>query len=68
MKKSTEKMIQEIYNTVSPKLFNIRNNTASEREMQVAKEALAYISLLKYSCLSEDEIKRLWDESNLAYM
>jgi len=68
MKKSTKKMIQEIYNTISPKLFNISNNTASEREIQVVREALAYISLLKYSCLNEAEIKQLWDESNLAYM
>jgi len=47
MKKSTEKMIQEIYNTVSPKLFNIRNNTASEREIQHVKNQRREIVMMK---------------------
>lgn len=68
MNKATKKMVEEIYDAVSPKLFNINNGTANEKEIQIAKECMAYISLLKYSCMDEREVKELWDKSNLAFM
>jgi hypothetical protein len=67
VKQSTKKMINEIRNCVEPKLYNIENGTAGKVDIQIAQEASAYISLLKHSSLPEDEIKRLWDKSGLAY-
>ena len=68
MDKTTAKLLSEIEGVIAPKLFNINNGTASEMEKQIVQECLGYLSMIKYSCLKPAEIKRIWDNTNLAYM
>lgn len=60
-------IIKEIEEVMVPKLFNIEHGSATEREIQVVKECQGFISLLRYSCLREADIKQLWDNSGLKY-
>ena len=62
-----EKLLKEIHNTASPKLYNIEHGTANESEIFVYKECLGFIDLIRYSVMPMSEIKRLWDASLLAY-
>ena len=66
--KAATSLLKEIEYVVAPKLFNINNGTASEMEKQIVQECLGYLSMIKYSCLKPAEIKRIWDNTNLAYM
>ena len=62
-----DKLVVEINNVLAPKLFNIKQGTATERERQVASECMGFISLIKFSCLDSKEIKRLWEKSELGF-
>ncbi len=64
----TGKLLQEINNTIAPKLFNIQHGTASEMQKQIVSECLGFRSLILFSVLDIREIRRLWDKTNLAYM
>ena len=64
----TTKLLKEIEAVVTPKLWNIRNGTATEKEKQVVRECSGFRSLVLFSCLSIREIKRMWERSNLGYM
>lgn len=68
MTKITAKLVKEIEDVVAPKLFNIKNGTASEMEKCIVQECLGYLSLIKFSCLKPSVIKRCWDSTNLKYM
>jgi hypothetical protein len=62
-----DKLIKEINSVLAPKLFNIKNKTATEREKSVVQECLGFLSLINHSSLSINEIKKLWDKSNLKF-
>jgi hypothetical protein len=64
----TTKLLKEIEAVVTPKLWNIRNGTATEMEKRVVSECLGFRSLILFSCLGIRKIKRLWEKSNLRYM
>jgi len=64
---TSRKLANEIYTVVSPKLFNVQNNTASEIEKQILKECLGFLSLIKYSSLPTRKIKEIWEYSDLRY-
>ena len=59
---------QEINSVAGPKLFNIQNGTASERDWEIYEECMGFVSLIKYSILSTRQIKEIWDRSNLVIM
>ena len=65
MKKN--KLLKEIQSVLTPKLYNIDKGTATEMELFIVKECLGFISLVKYSSLSEKDIKKLWDKSGFQY-
>ena len=60
-------LVTEINSIIAPKLFNISHGTATDREMQVVAECLGFISLIKFSCLSLKDIKRLWESTGLKF-
>jgi len=66
--KRLNKLISEIHTCAGPKLFNIEHGTASERERQIVCECLGFLSLIQFSMLGINEIVKLWEDSNLAYM
>lgn len=66
--KPGDKVKLAIYTCVGPKLFNIEHGTASEREKQIVRECLGFLSLIQFSVLDINEIVKLWEDSNLAYM
>ena len=63
-----ERLLAEIASTAGPKLFNIKEGTATEREREIVSECSAYLCLLNYSVLKPKEIYKLWENSNLVYM
>lgn len=65
MRRDLDRLFEEISCVLAPKLWNIQRGTATEREKQIAKECLGYLSLIKHSSLSAKEIKSLWDSSGL---
>jgi riboflavin biosynthesis pyrimidine reductase len=64
----TQKLLDEIKNTIAPKLFNIQHGTASEMQKQIVSECLGFRSLIFFSVLDIREIRRLWDKTNLKFM
>jgi hypothetical protein len=68
MNRKLQNLVTEIHATMAPKLHDIQNGTASQRKKDICNECQGFISLLKYSSLPWQDIKRLWDESNLKYM
>jgi hypothetical protein len=67
MTKYREKLLQEIQEAMGAKLFSIQRGIASEREKQIVKECLGYVSLLNHSALTSREFYRLWEKSGLSY-
>ena len=67
MKSIKDKLIEEIKYCIGSKIYNIQHNTATQREIQIAKECLGFFDLIKYSDLSIKEINELWKESQLIY-
>lgn len=59
--------MHEINEVVAPKLFNIKKQTATERERQVVAECLGFVSLIRYSVINIEDIKRLWEKSELKF-
>ena len=66
--KNAKSLIQEISAVIVPKMFNIKNGTATKQEQMVVFEAQGFLSLLRFSCLSVREIKEIWEKSSLRYM
>lgn len=62
-----EKLIFEINAVIAPKLFNIEHKTATEREIQVVRECLGFLSLLNFSILSVKEVKKIWETSEVRF-
>lgn len=62
-----DKLLAEIANVAQPKLFNIEHGTATQREKQVYQECMGFLTMIRYSSLDLKEIKRIRDNSNLAY-
>lgn len=65
--KTDAKLIAEINFVLAPKLFNIEKGTATERERHIASECLGFLSLIKFSCLSINQVKQLWEKSGLKF-
>ncbi len=61
-------LLEEVNNVIRPKLFNINNGTASEREKQIVQECMGFRSLIMFSVLTTKEIRKLWDDSSLGFM
>ncbi len=71
VREETKELMQlkrEINSVAGPKLFNIENGTASEREWEVYQECMGFVALIKYSILSTRQIKEILDRSNLVMM
>ena len=68
MDKYSQKLIKEINNTVVAKKWNMEHGTATQTEISIVKDALGYLSLLRFSCLSSRQVYELWSKTNLAYM
>lgn len=64
---TVNKILKEIEYTIAPKIWNYQHGTASEREIEIIKECLAFRSLILYSNLPIKEIKRLWENSGISY-
>lgn len=62
------KLLEEVNSVIRPKLFNINNKTASEREVEIVKECMGFRSLIMFSALTTKEIRKLWDDTNLGFM
>lgn len=62
-----QQLLREIQYVVATKLWNIQRKTATEREIQTVKECLGFLSILNYSCLSDKDIQRAWNASNLKF-
>ena len=65
--KILDKLLSEIASVAQPKLFNIEHGTATQREKQVYQECMGFLTMIRYSSLDLKEIKRIRDNSNLAY-
>ncbi len=61
------KILESINNNASFRLGNIQRGTGSLMDKYLVGEALGFRSLCLFSCLTDKEIKRLWDDSNLEY-
>ena len=63
-----EKLLKEIENVLHPfKFANIENGTATERTRQVVSECLWFISLIQHSSMDIKIIKKIRDNSWLAF-
>jgi len=62
-----KKMIEEISNCVSSKIFNLKNGTIKQREKQILFEALGFLNMINYSSMPFSEIREHWEKSNLKF-
>lgn len=65
--KTRIKILESINLNAGARLFNVQNNTATEKDKDLLGEALGFRSLCLFSGLDDKILKRLWDESNLEY-
>ncbi len=68
MKKDIRRHILEhIANRAGFRLLNTQNGTATVADKELLGEALGFRSLCLFSGISDEELKRAWDASNLEY-
>jgi len=67
LSKTRIKILEAININGSARLFNVKNNTATEMDKNLLNEALGFRSLCLFSKLKDKELKSLWDKSGLEY-
>jgi hypothetical protein len=68
MRKSIrEHILEHISNHAGFRLHNVQNGTASVADKELLDEALGFRSLCLFSDLSDEDLRRAWDASNLEY-
>ncbi len=65
--KIKQKLLDEIQNCAGAKKFNLQHGTINGREKDILFECLGFLNMISYSCVPIKEIKRIWDNSNLAF-
>ena len=48
-------------------LLNVQNDTANTMDRELLEEALGFRSICLFSNISDEDLKRAWDDSNLEY-
>lgn len=66
--KTAQALINEIHGVIAPKKYNIEHGTATQAQIDIVKECLGFLSLVRFSALKTKTIKKLWEDSNLKYM
>ena len=68
MKKSVrQRILEHIATNAGFRLANVQNGTASTADKELLDEALGFRSLCLFSNISDDDLRRAWDDSNLEY-
>jgi hypothetical protein len=68
MKKSVRNQIlEQIANNAGFRLLNVQNGTASKADRELLDETLGFRSLCLFSNVSDEDLKRAWEDSNLKY-
>jgi hypothetical protein len=65
--KTREKILRHISDNIGCRLANIQRGTASLVDKDLVEEALGFRSLCLFSCITDEQLKRIWDNSNLEY-
>lgn len=60
-------ILQHIASHAGFRLLNVQSCTASAVDKELLDEALGFRSLCIFSNISDEDLKRAWDESNLEY-
>lgn len=50
------------------RLANVQNGTATQADKDILDEALGFRSLCLFSCLTDKQLKELWEKSGLEYI
>ncbi len=62
-----QQILKHIANQAGCRLLNVQNGTASVADKELLGEALGFRSLCLFSNISDEDLKRQWDASNLEY-
>lgn len=60
-------ILEHIANKAGFRLLNTQNGTATVADKELLGEALGFRSLCLFSNINDEDLKRVWDASNLEY-
>ena len=62
-----ERILEHIADHAGFRLLNVQNDTANTMDRELLEEALGFRSICLFSNISDEDLKRAWDDSNLEY-
>ena len=65
--KTKRKILQCINDNIGFRLGNIQRGTQTFMDKELVDEALGFRSLCLFSALTDNDLRRLWDNSNLEF-